>query len=139
MLDHIILSVGDLARSVAFYERALAPLGIVHYVDYDGEDGHPDLKGFGRDKRAFLWLKSGEPSAAAVHFGFVAESRATVDAFYEAAMAAGARDNISPRIRHEYDPDYYAADVLDPDGYSVEVVIKTPEISSSEEAETPSA
>jgi catechol 2,3-dioxygenase-like lactoylglutathione lyase family enzyme len=124
MLDHIILSVSDLARSVAFYEQALAPLGISHYVDYEGENGHPDLKGFGREGRAFFWLKAGEPSAATVHFAFLAESRHAVDAFYEAAMAAGARDNISPRIRSEYDPMYYAADILDPDGYSVEVVIK---------------
>jgi catechol 2,3-dioxygenase-like lactoylglutathione lyase family enzyme len=124
MLDHIILSVSDLDRSIAFYRRALAPLGIANYVDYDGQDGHPDLKGFGRDGRAFLWLKAGEPSAAAVHFAFVAESREAVDAFYAAAMAAGAKDNVSPRVRREYDPMYYAADVLDPDGYSVEVVIK---------------
>lgn len=124
MLDHIILSVSDLPRSVAFYEQALAPLGITHYVDYDGENGHSDLKGFGRDKRAFLWLKSGTPSAEAVHFAFIAESREAVDAFYQAALQAGARDNISPRFRHEYDSGYYAADVLDPDGYSIEVVIK---------------
>lgn len=125
MLDHIILAVSDLPRSVAFYERALAPLGISHYVDYDGENGHPDLKGFGREGRAFLWLKEGSPSAAAVHFAFVAESREAVDAFFEAAIAAGATDNISPRVRAEYDSMYYAADILDPDGYSVEVVIKS--------------
>ena len=124
MLDHLILSVRDLARAVAFYEQALAPLGISHYVDYDGENGHPDLKGFGRDSRAFLWLKEGEPSPGAVHFAFEAESRAAVDAFYAAALAAGGRDNISPRVRDEYDPMYYAADILDLDGYSVEVVIK---------------
>lgn len=125
MLDHIILAVSDLPRSVAFYEQALAPLGITHYVNYDGENGHPNLKGFGREGRAFFWLKAGEPSAVAVHFAFVAESRSAVDAFYAAAIAAGAQDNISPRVRHEYDPMYYAADILDPDGYSVEVVIKS--------------
>lgn len=124
MLDHIILSVSDLPRSVKFYEEALAPLGISHYIDYDGENGHPDLKGFGREGRAFLWLKTGEPSAAAVHFAFIAESREAVDFFYAAALNAGGRDNISPRARTEYDPMYYAADILDPDGYSVEVVIK---------------
>jgi catechol 2,3-dioxygenase-like lactoylglutathione lyase family enzyme len=124
MLDHIILSVANLSKSVDFYERALAPLGISHYVDYDGENGHPDLKGFGREGRGFFWLKAGEPNAASVHFAFVAESREAVDAFYAAAIAAGARDNISPRIRSEYDDMYYAADILDPDGYSVEVVIK---------------
>lgn len=124
MLDHIILSVSDLPRSVAFYEQALAPLGISHYVDFDGEDGHPDLKGFGCDGNAFFWLKAGEPGAAAVHFGFKASTREAVDAFYNAALAAGGCDNISPRVRTEYDPMYYAADILDPDGYSVEAVIK---------------
>jgi catechol 2,3-dioxygenase-like lactoylglutathione lyase family enzyme len=124
VLDHIILSVSDLSRSVKFYSEALAPLGISNYVDYDGENGHPDLKGFGREGKAFLWLKAGEPHAGAVHFGLVAESRDLVDAFYKAAIVAGATDNISPRVRAEYDPMYYAADVLDPDGYSIEVVIK---------------
>ncbi len=124
MLDHIFLTVSDLDRSVAFYRQALAPLGIANYVDYDGQDGHPDLKGFGKDERAFLWLKEGLPSASSVHFAFVAESRAVVDAFYAAAMAAGGRDNVSPRVREEYDPMYYAADILDPDGYSVEAVVK---------------
>ena len=125
MLDHIILSVSDLRRSVEFYEKALAPLGISHYVDYDGENGHPDLKGFGREGRAFFWLKSGDPSASAVHFAFVAASREAVDAFNAAAIAGGAQNNISPPIRSEYDAMYYAADILDPDGYSVEVVIKS--------------
>ncbi len=125
MLDHIILSVRDLPRSLAFYEAALAPLGITHYVDYDGENGHPDLKGFGQNKKAFFWLKSGKPSYGAIHFAFVAQSPEAVDAFYEAAMVAGARDNISPRFRLEYDSGYYAADVFDPDGYSIEVVHKS--------------
>ncbi|MGI4791967.1 MAG: VOC family protein [Janthinobacterium lividum] len=125
MLDHIILSVRDLPRSIAFYEQALAPLGITHYVDHDGTDGHPDLKGFGSDKKAYFWLKSGTPSPDAVHFAFVAESPNAVDAFYKAAMEVGAQDNISPRARLEYDPGYYAADVLDPDGYSIEVVHKS--------------
>jgi catechol 2,3-dioxygenase-like lactoylglutathione lyase family enzyme len=124
MLDHIILAVSDLPRSVAFYEQALEPLGIAHYVDFDGEDGHPDLKGFGREGKGFFWLKAGQPSATAVHFACVAESRAAVDAFYNAALAAGGRDNISPRVRTEYDPMYYAAGILDPDGYSVEDGIK---------------
>jgi catechol 2,3-dioxygenase-like lactoylglutathione lyase family enzyme len=59
------------------------------------------------------------------HWGFVAENNGKVDEFYRAAMSAGARDNISPRARVEYYPGYYAADVLDPDGYSFEVVHKS--------------
>jgi catechol 2,3-dioxygenase-like lactoylglutathione lyase family enzyme len=126
VIDHIILTVSDLPRSIAFYSKALAPLGIIDILDYKGQDGHPDLMGFGRDNNFSFWLKSGVPSPASVHFAFVAKNRAMVDAFYTAALAAGAQDNISPRIRHEYHANYYAADVLDPDGYSIEVVIKTP-------------
>ena len=81
MLDHIILAVRDLERSVTFYEMALAPLGISHYVDYDGQNGHPDLKGFGSNNEAYFWLKSGNASPDAVHFAFVAESPELVDAF----------------------------------------------------------
>jgi catechol 2,3-dioxygenase-like lactoylglutathione lyase family enzyme len=126
LLDHIIVTVSDLPRSIAFYSKALAPLGIIDVLDYKGQDGHPDLMGFGRENNFLFWLKSGVPSPVSVHFAFVAQSRAMVDAFYAAAIAAGAKDNISPRIRHEYHANYYAADVLDLDGYSVEVVIKTP-------------
>ena len=126
LLDHIIVTVSDLPRSIAFYSKALATLGIIDVLDYRGQDGHPDLMGFGRENNFLFWLKSGVPSPASVHFAFVAKGRAMVDAFYAAAIAAGAKDNISPRIRHEYHANYYAADVLDPDGYSVEVVIKTP-------------
>ena len=89
MLDHVFLSVSDLARSVDFYERALRPLGITHYVDYDGKDGppgHPDLKGFGRDKRAFFWLRQGQADARAAHVGLAARNEAEVNAFYTADL-----------------------------------------------------
>lgn len=128
MLDHIFLAVTDLERSIAFYERALAPLGIEHAVDFDGNDGpegHPDLKGFGRDNRVFFWLRQGDADARAMHVGFVARSTAEVDAFYQAAMSAGATDNGQPGARMYYDPRYYAAGVLDPDGYSLEAVYKS--------------
>ena len=61
MIDHIILTVSDFKRSVAFYAKALKPLGITNFTDYEGQDGHPDLKGFGDGKRAFFWLKEGRP------------------------------------------------------------------------------
>jgi catechol 2,3-dioxygenase-like lactoylglutathione lyase family enzyme len=92
MLDHFFVSVSDLDRSIAFYEKALAPLGIRHAIDYDGAngpEGHPDLKGFGRDGRVFLWLRHGSADARAVHVGFVAKNEAEVNAFYAAAIAAG--------------------------------------------------
>ncbi len=97
MIDHIILAVSDVERSLAFYEACLAPLNIKFFLPYKGENGHPDLWGFGDGKRAFLWLKQGKPDPEAIHWGFEAESNAQVDDFYQAAMAAGARANISPR------------------------------------------
>lgn len=127
MLDHIFLSVSDIARSIRFYEAALAPLGITARLDYDGKDGppgHPDLKGFGANDRMFFWLREGVVGGRAVHVGFVASSQAEVDAAYTAALHQGAVDNGPPGARLHYDPDYYAANVLDPDGYSLEFVYK---------------
>lgn len=127
MLDHVFISVSDLTRSVAFYTAALAPLGITDRVDYHGADGppgHPDLNGFGCGGRIFFWLRAGVVEGRAAHVGFIANSQAEVDAAYAAAMAAGASDNGPPAARAYYDPRYYAANVLDPDGYSLEFVFK---------------
>lgn len=127
MLDHVFLSVSDVERSIRFYEAALVPLGITARLDYDGKDGppgHPDLKGFGANGRMFFWLRKGEVDGRAVHLGFVANSKAQVEAAYAAALAHGAVDNGAPGARLHYDPNYYAANVLDPDGYSLEFVYK---------------
>ncbi|PTE20694.1 extradiol dioxygenase [Cereibacter changlensis JA139] len=127
MLDHIFISVSDLDRSIAFYEKALAPLGIVHAVDYDGKDGppgHPDLKGFGADGRVFFWLRAGVVEGRAVHIGFVATGKPQVDAAHAAALCAGAQELHGPGPQLHYDPRYYAAQVRDPDGYSLEFVYK---------------
>lgn len=127
MLDHIFLSVSDIARSVSFYETVLKLLGITARLDYDGKDGppgHPDLKGFGSNGRMFFWLREGVSGGRAVHVGFVANNKVEVDAAYAAAIAQGAIDNGAPGARLHYDPDYYAANVLDPDGYSLEFVYK---------------
>jgi catechol 2,3-dioxygenase-like lactoylglutathione lyase family enzyme len=127
MLDHVFISVSDLDRSIAFYAQALAPLGISDRVDFDGKDGppgHPDLKGFGCKGRIFFWLRLGIVEGRAAHVGFVADSQNAVDAAYAAAMAAGATENGTPGARLFYDPRYYAAGVLDPDGYSLEFVFK---------------
>lgn len=135
MLDHIFLPVSDVERSVAFYTAALAPLGIARRHDYAGKDGppgHPDLKGFGANGRVFFWLRDGLAKGPgqgqpvqAMHVGLVANGTAAVDAAYRAAMAAGARDNGAPGPRLYYDPRYYAANVFDPDGYSLEFVYKS--------------
>ena len=91
----------------------------------DGPPGHPDLKGFGRKGRIFFWLRKGVVEGRSAHVGFVADSEAEVDAAYAAAIAAGATGNGEPAVRLYYDPRYYAGNVLDPDGYSLEFVYKS--------------
>lgn len=127
MLDHLFISVSDIQRSIRFYEATLASLGITARHDYDGKDGppgHPDLKGFGANGRMFFWLREGVVEGRAVHVGFVANNRAEVENAYAASLANGATDNGAPGARLHYDPNYYAANVLDPDGYSLEFVYK---------------
>src|SRR2546428_12315428 len=107
MLDHVFITVKDLDRSIAFYETALKPLGIVHALDYDGKngpEGHPDLKGFGRDARVFFWLRQGDGDARAAHIGFVAQSEAEENAFYEAVMAGGTNAQSQARSRPDVAP-----------------------------------
>ncbi len=128
MLDHVFLPVSDVARSLAFYTAALAPLGIAHVFDYpgaQGPEGHPDLYGFGRDSRMFFWLRPGPPPGLAMHIGFVARSEAEVRATHAAALAAGAADVDPAGAKLHYDPRYYAATFRDPDGTEVEVVYKS--------------
>ncbi len=128
MLDHLVLTVSDLARSVAFYEAALRPLGVRTRVSYPGSTAaprHAPLEGFGDGDERYLLLRKGKPAAAAVHLAFRAKSRKAVKAFHEAAVGAGGRDNGPPGVREQYFPDYYAAYVLDPDGYNVEAVFGT--------------
>ena len=128
MLDHLFLTVSDLNASIAFYEAVLPHLGITVRHDYDGRDGpegHPDLKGFGAAGRVFFWLRAGDPSPGAVHVGFVAGSEAEVRAAHGAAIAAGAREIVRPGPQLHYDPRYYAAQVADPDGHTLEFVFKS--------------
>jgi catechol 2,3-dioxygenase-like lactoylglutathione lyase family enzyme len=125
MLDHIFLTVSNTDRSIAFYEQVLPVLGITARLDYAGTDGpagHPDLWGFGANRRMFFWLRHG---VAAAHVGLVATSSAMVDAAHAAALAAGANEIHAPEPQLHYDPRYYAAQVRDPDGYSLEFVHKS--------------
>jgi len=119
MIDHIGISVTDLARSVAFYERALAPLGYVVFMK--GEQ----FAGFAAHGKPDFWIGVGE-RASAVHVAFRAKGRADVRAFHEAAIAAGGKDNGPPGVRAQYHPDYYGSFVLDPDGHNVEAVCHEP-------------
>jgi catechol 2,3-dioxygenase-like lactoylglutathione lyase family enzyme len=128
MLDHIILTVRNFAEAVAFYEAVLPHLNILERQDYAGKDGspgHPDLKGFGANGRLFFWLREGTPHPDAVHVGFVADSEKAVQAAYGAALTAGAISKRVPGPQLHYDPRYYAARVVDLDGYTLEFVYKS--------------
>ena len=124
MIDHIGVLVSDYEKSKAFYEKALAPLGAVMTMEVTPEmtgDGSSH-GGFGRNGKPTFWIS---PSAAAIthsHVALAAETRAQVDAFHQAALAAGGRDNGAPGLRPHYHANYYGAFVLDPDGHNIEAV-----------------
>ncbi|MBB2943403.1 catechol 2,3-dioxygenase-like lactoylglutathione lyase family enzyme [Actinoplanes lutulentus] len=127
MIDHVFIPVTDIARSHTFYCTALQELGwreIGNYLAASGPAGIPDLYGFGDASGASVWLRHAEASVPAVHVGFVAPDRLTVDASYQAAIGAGARDNGEPAVRDYFTASYYAGNVFDPDGNSLEFVTK---------------
>jgi catechol 2,3-dioxygenase-like lactoylglutathione lyase family enzyme len=127
MLDHITFGVADFASAIAFYDRALAPLGITRLMSVTAEQsGGAAFAGYG-DTRPFFWFGTGEPCKGQMHVAFTAPDRVTVDAFYKAAMAAGGRDNGAPGVRPHYHADYYGAFVLDPEGRNIEAVCHAPE------------
>ena len=120
MIDHLGVPVGDIAASRRFYEAALAPLGYTVMGEETNGLGNNIIL-FGVDEVDFV-IADGEPVSAGVHHAFRAESRAAVDGFHAAALAAGGRDNGAPGVRERYHPNYYAAFVIDPDGMNVEAV-----------------
>jgi len=122
-LDHLGISTKDYDVSRAFYEKALAPLGITPMMVFDNEGGR--TTGFG-DTTPFLWIGDGGIVTGRLHIALSAKSRAEVDAFYAAAIAAGGRDNGTPGLRPHYHPTYYGAYVLDPDGHNIEAVCHVP-------------
>jgi catechol 2,3-dioxygenase-like lactoylglutathione lyase family enzyme len=127
MIDHLGITVRDYDASKDFYVKALAPLGIgvVMSVSKAESGADSDYAGFGDDRKAFFWIGQGTPTGA-LHLCFTAENRAAVDAFYKAAIAAGARDNGPPGIRAHYHPNYYGAFVTDMNGVNLEAVCHTP-------------
>jgi catechol 2,3-dioxygenase-like lactoylglutathione lyase family enzyme len=118
MLNHVSIGVRDIARSKRFYDAALEPLG------YRCLSSGDDYLGYG-SKHAFLWIhQTSSPVPAnkdsGLHFCFDAPTRPGVDRFHAAALASGGQDNGKPGLRTDYGPDYYAAFVVDPDGYRLE-------------------
>jgi catechol 2,3-dioxygenase-like lactoylglutathione lyase family enzyme len=125
MIDHTCIGVADVARSAAFYDTALAALGlrrVMQIPDNDGSDG----VGYGVAYPVF-WIDRSPAHGVKQHTAFAARSRAEVDAFHAAALKAGGIDNGSPGLRDTgagYPPGYYAAFVIDPDGNNIEAVFR---------------
>jgi catechol 2,3-dioxygenase-like lactoylglutathione lyase family enzyme len=125
MLDHVSFPVADLERAAAFYDAALAPLRLARRKVL------PDAIGYGPGDRAapVFWLLRAAPTGAAragtgLHLGFEAPDAASVDAFFEAALAAGGRAAGGPGPRPEYTQPFYGAFVLDLDGFKIEAVCR---------------
>ena len=122
MLDHVTIGITDIERSSAFYDRALRPLGITRLYG-DGQR----FAGYGISPKAFFWIGGRDAPQTGSHIAFAATDRATVERFYQEAIAAGGRDNGKPGLRAHYHRDYYGAFVLDPDGHNIEAVCRAPQ------------
>lgn len=125
MLNHVSIGVRDLAAARRFYEAALKPLGYRCVYESEGS------LGFGAEQPELWVSETASPVPAdpnsGLHFCFTAPSRESVGAFYRAALPAGGRDNGPPGLRPDYGPGYYAAFVVDPDGYRIEAYCALPE------------
>jgi catechol 2,3-dioxygenase-like lactoylglutathione lyase family enzyme len=127
MIDHVGFPVSDYERSKAFYTRALSPLGYTLVMEVRQDEHDSPAAGFGADGKPDLWIGGEGGLNRALHVAITANDRAAVDAFYDAALAAGGRDNGAPGLRPNYHPNYYGAFVLDPDGHNVEAVCHKPD------------
>jgi catechol 2,3-dioxygenase-like lactoylglutathione lyase family enzyme len=127
MLDHIGLKVTNIARSKAFYDKALAPVGVKIIMEVPKEEsGDGAFIGYGDGFKPYFWINEQPRATELIHVAFAADSRAKVDAFHAAALAAGGRDNGAPGLRPNYHPTYYGVFVLDPDGHNIEAVCHAP-------------
>jgi catechol 2,3-dioxygenase-like lactoylglutathione lyase family enzyme len=115
MIAHTSLAVSNYAKSKAFYLAALGPLGYHNNMEYG------EAAGFNDGKNTDFWIGK-KPTVVPTHVAFEARSGKQVEAFYQAALAAGGKDNGKPGYREEYWPGYYAAFIFDPDGNNIEAV-----------------
>ena len=122
MIDHTGFNVTNLELSRAFYLKALAPLGYGIALEFEGAAGFGAREGAGDDPGGDFWISAGEPQTPRTHVAFRAANEEQVAEFYRAALEAGGKDNGPPGPRPHYHEGYYAAFVLDPDGYNVEAV-----------------
>jgi catechol 2,3-dioxygenase-like lactoylglutathione lyase family enzyme len=122
VVDHVGFAVADYSRSKAFYEKALAPLGVTLLMEFAAE-----AAGVGKSGRPSFFIEAhGEPVRGRLHIALRAETRAQVDAFHAAAIEAGGADNGAPGVRAIYHADYYGGYILDPDGNNIEAVCHQP-------------
>ena len=123
MFDHVKFGVSDYAASKAYFLTALAPLGLA--VVSEGEPAY-GVELCPKGGKVSLCLYQSAEKPAHLHLAFVAETRAQVDAFHRAGLAAGGKDNGAPGLRPNYHASYYAAFVIGPDGHNIEVVCHEP-------------
>jgi catechol 2,3-dioxygenase-like lactoylglutathione lyase family enzyme len=126
MIDHVGFPVSDYARSKVFYEKALAPLGYTLIKEVPQNQYDAKAAGFGANGKPDFWIGGEGGLNKPLHIAIATKDRAAVDAFYQAALAAGAKDNGAPGVRAHYHPNYYGAFVLDPDGHNIEAVCHRP-------------
>ncbi len=126
MIDHIGFPVSDYDRAKAFYIAALAPLGYCLIMEVGQHENDAMAAGFGAGGKPDFWIGGEGALDKPLHVAFAAADRATVDAFYKAALAAGGSDNGAPGVRPHYHENYYGAFVRDPDGHNIEAVCHAP-------------
>jgi catechol 2,3-dioxygenase-like lactoylglutathione lyase family enzyme len=120
VLSHLSFGVNDLGRAAIFYEKILAPLGYVRVFANDRAIGFGEPGG--QDRLALFVKSQATAPGPGFHLAFIAPNREAVNAFYAAAIGAGGRDDGAPGLRLQYGPNYYAAFVIDPDGYKLEAI-----------------
>jgi catechol 2,3-dioxygenase-like lactoylglutathione lyase family enzyme len=118
IMSHVSLGTNDFERAVAFYERVMPTIGARRLME------HPGAVAFGKVYPEFWVQRPLDGGRASVgngtHIGFLATSKAMVDAFYKEAMAAGAADDGAPGPRKDYGEPYYGCFLRDPDGHKIE-------------------
>ncbi|MEZ4437400.1 MAG: VOC family protein [bacterium] len=127
VIDHIGLSVADLARAKSFYDACLPAIELELTAELSAEVAGVACAGYGRGRKGAFWIAESGQQTPSMHVCFRARTRAAVRAFHARALEAGGKDNGAPGVRELYHPTYYAAFVLDPEGHNIEAVCFAPE------------
>jgi catechol 2,3-dioxygenase-like lactoylglutathione lyase family enzyme len=126
VIDHMGFPISDYARAKPFYERVLATLGYKLVMEVGKNEFGAPAAGFGPEGNPVFWIGGEGGLNRQLHIAFVAQDRASVDAFHKAALEGGATDNGGPGLRPHYGANYYAAFALDHDGHNIEAVCQKP-------------